>query len=379
MQIEAAVVRETGGPFRLETLELERPRSHEVLVEMVAAGFCHADVLARDQEFPTDLPAVFGHEGAGVVREVGSSVTDVEPGDHVVLTYDYDGTCPNCRRGEMAYCDRFFEHNFATHRPGDGTTPLSKNGEPIHGTFFGQSSFASHALANERNVVRVPEDAALHLLGPLGCGVQTGAGAVINSLDPEPGSSLVLFGAGSVGLSALLGANLVGCGEVIAVDLNSDRLEQALALGADHTINPGEDGDPVDVIQDIRARGVDFALETTGDPQVLRQAVDSLAPGGTCGVIGAPPFGTDVSLDVNHLLNGRTVRGIVEGDSIPKSFIPTLVDLHRQGRLPFNEFVSFYDFEDINDAVHDAETGECIKPILRIQNSKRTQHQSRSS
>lgn len=369
MEIEAAVVREAGGPFRIETVELEAPRAHEVLVEVAAVGVCHADILVRDQDFPTTLPAVFGHEGAGIVRQVGESVTEVLPGDRVVMTYDYDGTCPNCRRGKMAYCDRFFEHNFATSRPEDGTTPLSRDGEPIHGTFFGQSSFASHALATERNVVRVPEDAPLELLGPLGCGVQTGAGAVMNSLDPEPGSSLAVFGVGSVGLSAVLAAKIVGCGEVVAVDLEQDRLDLAAELGADHTINPGDGASTTEVIEGLRPRGLDYALETTGQPHVLREAVETLAPGGTCGVIGAPPFGTEVSLDVNHLLNGRSVRGIVEGDSIPQAFIPTLVDLHEQGRLPFDAFVSFYDFDEINEAVAHSEQGESIKPILHLRDA----------
>jgi aryl-alcohol dehydrogenase len=366
MEVEAAVVREHGGPFRIETLELDPPRADEVLVEIVAVGYCHADVVVRDQIFPGDLPAVFGHEGAGIVREVGRAVTDVEPGDPVVLTYDFDGACPNCRRGRMAYCDHFFEHNFVTRRPEDGSTPLSKDGEPIEATFFGQSSFSSHALARERNVVKVPDDAPLERLGPLGCGVQTGAGAVINTLAPEPGSTLAIFGAGSVGLSALLGANLVGVGQVIAIDLQPDRLHKALELGAHHKINPRELESVADAIRSIEPRGVDFSLETTGQPDVLRNAVECLAPGGTCGVIGAPPFGTNVSLDVNHLLNGRTVQGIVEGDSIPKAFIPELVEFHLEGRLPFDAFVSFYDFEDINEAVEDAESGEVIKPILQI-------------
>lgn len=367
MQIEAAIVHEEGGPFDIETVELDEPRADELVIEIVSTGVCHADIIGRDQEFPTSLPAVFGHEGAGVVRDIGAHVTEVEPGDNVVMTFDHDGTCPNCRQGNVAYCDEFFTRNFESGRPSDGSSPISKDGKEIDGTFFRQSSFATHSIASERNVVTVPEEAPLELLGPLGCGVQTGAGGVINALAPKPGSSLVIFGAGSVGLSGLLGANIVGCSDVVLIDLNQDRLEKAADLGATATINPTEVDDVVDAIKSELDRGADYALETTGKPTVLRQATDCLASSGECGIIGAPPMGTEVSLDVNHILNGgRSVRGIVEGDSVPKEFIPDLLDLYQQGKFPFDELVTFYEFDEINRAVADVESGECIKPVLRI-------------
>jgi aryl-alcohol dehydrogenase len=365
VQIEAAVVREEGGPFTIETVDLESPQPDELVVDIVGTGVCHADIIARDQEFPTTLPAVFGHEGAGIVRKVGPQVTAVEPGDSVVLTFDYDGVRRNCRHGEVAYCDEFFARNFEAGRPSDGSSPLSKNQEEIDGTFFRQSSFATHSIVSERNVVAVPDDAPLELLGPLGCGVQTGAGGVINSLAPNPGSSLVIFGAGSVGLSALLAANLVGCSDIVLVDLDQGRLEKASELGATDIINPVEVDDVVDAIKSALNRGADYTLETTGQPSVLKQATDVLAPKGECGVIGAPPMGTEVGLDVNHILNGgRSVQGIVEGDSVPKEFIPDLLDLYQQGEFPFDELISFYDFEEINQAVADVEAGEVIKPVL---------------
>lgn len=366
MKVDAAVVHEKGGPFTIETIEIDDPRANEVLVEISAAGFCHTDLSVRDQHFPTPLPAVLGHEGSGVVREVGDEVTGIEPGDPVVLSFDYDDSCPNCNHGDVAYCERFFDYNVTGRRPGDRSSPLSMNGEPISGRFFGQSSFATHAIATERNVVPVPDDAPLELLGPLGCGIQTGAGGVINSLDPQTGSSIVIFGAGSVGLSALLGANLKGCHKSVVVDLKPNRLDMADSLGAATTINP-RDVDNVE--QAIRASldgGADYTVEATGDPSVLRQAVDVLGHGGTCGVIGVPPHGTEVSLDVNTILLGRTVRGIIEGDAHPKEFIPKLVELHQQGKLPFDEFVTYYDFEDIQTAAKDAESGDTIKPIIQM-------------
>ncbi|QLG28639.1 NAD(P)-dependent alcohol dehydrogenase [Halorarum halophilum] len=366
MEIEAAVVREEGGPFELETVELERPRAGEVLVEMVGAGVCHTDLSVRDQHLPTPLPAVLGHEGSGVVWEVGPGVTDVEPGDHVVCSFDYDDSCRNCRSGDVAYCEEFFSHNFAASRTTDGSSPLSKGEERLGGLFFGQSSFATHAIATERNVVPVSKDAPLELLGPLGCGIQTGAGGVINSLDPQPGASIAIFGAGSVGLSGLLGAEIKGCSDVVVVDLQENRLQKAEELGATKTVNPEKVDDVVATIREHLGGRADYSLETTGNPKVLRQCADVLRQTGTCGVIGAPPLGTEASFDVNDLLFGRSIRGIIEGDSHPKEFVPDLVRLHQQGKLPFEEFVTFYDFEDIEQAVADSESGEAIKPILRF-------------
>ncbi|MCL9816181.1 NAD(P)-dependent alcohol dehydrogenase [Natronocalculus amylovorans] len=366
MEIKAAVVHEKGGSFEIESVELEEPRADEVLIDMTAVGVCHTDLSVRDQYYPTPLPAVLGHEGSGVVEAVGEDVTGVSPGDHVVLSFDYDTTCSNCRNGDVAYCNEFFEHNFTGRRVEDGSSPISQNGNEISGLFFGQSSFATTAIAKERNVVVVPDDAPLELLGPLGCGIQTGAGGVINSLDPQAGSSMVIFGAGSVGLSALLGANIKGCTDIIQIDLVDSRLKKAEELGATMTINPEAVDDTNSAIQDELGGGADYSLETTGQPSVLRQAVDVLRQGGTCGVIGAPPLGTEVSLDVNTILFGRTVQGIIEGDSHPKEFIPDLVELYQQGKFPFDEFVTYYDFDDIQQAVADSESGEVIKPILRM-------------
>lgn len=366
MQIDAAVVREEGGAFEVESVELDEPKPDEVLINVTGAGVCHTDISVRDQYYPTPLPAVLGHEGSGVVRTVGTNVTDVEEGDHVVMSFDYDGTCKNCHEGDVALCDEFFAHNFAGQRVSDGSSPLSKNGERLSGMFFGQSSFATQAIAKERNVVTVPKEAPLELLGPLGCGVQTGAGGVINSLDPQSGSSIVVFGAGSVGLSALLGAKLKGCAEIVLVDLQEKRLDTANELGATATFNPEEAGNVVEEIQEYLGGGVDYSLETTGQPDVLRQATDALRQGGTCGVIGAPPLGTEVTLDVNTILFGRTVKGIIEGNSHPKEFIPDLVDLHLKGMFPFDEFVTYYEFEEIEEAVADSEEGSVIKPIVRM-------------
>ena len=368
MEIDAAVVDEEGGTFDIETVELESPQEGEVLVRIVGVGVCHTDMIVRDQLYPTPLPAVLGHEGSGVVEAVGDGVSRVEPGDRVVLSFDYDGDCHSCHAGQPAYCESFFEHNFSGERPEDGTSPLSRNGERLTGRFFGQSSFATHAIATERNVVPVDtDDVPLELLGPLGCGIQTGAGAVINSLDAGAGSSIAIFGAGSVGLSAVMAADLVGCTEIVSIDLKENRLETAADLGATETIDPESVDDPVAAVTEYTDGGVDYALETTGVANVAEQAVQTLTQRGTLGIVGAPPLGTEASYDVNDLiLNGRSITGIVEGDSNPQEFIPDLVDLYRRGKFPFDELVTYYDFEEIEQAVEDSENGDVIKPVLRV-------------
>jgi aryl-alcohol dehydrogenase len=366
VKITAAVTESKGAPFELQELSLGELRPDEVRVQVAAAGICHTDLICRDQWLPVPLPAVLGHEGAGVVDAVGPAVTKVAVGDRVGMTFDSCGECRTCQTGKPSYCHQFFEHNFASSRPVDGSSALSRGGDSIHGHFFGQSSFATHSVASERNVVKLPDDIDLQVAAPFGCGIQTGAGAVLTSLAVPAGSSLVVFGTGTVGLSAVLAGVIAGCTTIVGVDLNPARLDLARSLGATHTVNPAEG----DVARQVRAHtggGADFCLETTGSPPVLRAAVDATTPLGVTGVIGAPPFGTDVNLDVNTILSGgRVVRGIVEGDSVPDVFLPRLMTLHRQGRFPVEALMTFYDFDQIEQAAQDAEAGRTIKPVLRM-------------
>jgi aryl-alcohol dehydrogenase len=365
MKIAAAVTRASAAPMSLETIELEAPRADEILVKLVATGICHTDIAMRDQAFPVPQPIVLGHEGAGIVAAVGAAVTKVTPGDRVVMTFNSCGHCPSCAEHLPSYCYDFFGYNFAGRRP-DGSSPLSKGGEPLHGNFFGQSSFASHALCRERNVVKVPADVPLELLGPLACGIQTGAGAIINSLDVRMGQRLAVFGAGSVGLSAVMAAHLVGAATIIAVDLNPARLSLARDLGATHVID-ARSGDAVAAIRAITGAGTDFSFETTGVLPVLRQAVDALAPRGTCGFVGASPAGSEIAINVTDIMTaGRKIQGIVEGDSNPDVFIPRMIDLFKQGRFPFDKLITFYPFERINEAIDDSEHGRAVKPVVRF-------------
>lgn len=368
MKIKAAVVWEKSGPFKVEEVDLDEPRDHEVLVRIAGAGVCHTDLGARDGHLPIPPPpSVFGHEGAGIVEKVGKQVKKVHPGDHVILTWDSCGGCASCKLGYDPYCEEFFPLNFNCTRP-DGTKTLRKGNESIYGSFFNQSSFANFALAGERNIVKVSRDIPLEILGPMGCGIRTGAGAVMISLHPMPGSSIAVFGVGPVGMSAILAAIVCGCTTIIAVDINADRLEMAKKFGATHAINSNS-VDPVSAIMEITGAGADYTLECVGNPKVLRQAVDSLPRGGprcgVCGLLGVVAPGTEVPLDMEKLLNGRTVKGILAGDSVPDLFIPRLLELYRQGRFPFDKMIKMYPFDDINRAVEDMEKGKVIKPVLR--------------
>lgn len=364
IEMKAAVVRSQHGPFAIETLTLEEPRAGEILVRVAGVGLCHTDLVVRDQYFPTPLPALLGHEGSGTVERVGEGVTKVAPGDPVVMSFASCGQCANCLSGLGGYCPDLYGRNFSGARP-DGSSPCcDAAGARVSACFFGQSSFAEYALATERNVVRIPADVPVELMGPLGCGIQTGAGAVMNALAPEAGSSIAIFGAGSVGLAAVMAAKIVGCAQIIVVDLNAERLTLALELGATHIVD-GAAEDAVSAIQAITGgEGVQYSLECTGLPKVVRQAVDALRLTGVCGVIGVAPLGTEIALDMNAILFGRTVRGIIEGDSVPDIFIPRLVELWKQGRFPFDRLVRFFPLDEIEEAARASERGEVLKAIL---------------
>lgn len=365
MQAHAAIIENKGGEFVLDDVTIEEPRDDEVLVKIAAAGMCHTDLTVRDQYYPTPLPAVLGHEGSGVVEKVGSAVTTVKPGDKVVLSFSYCGTCPSCLKGHQAYCPSLFPLNFMGRRL-DGSTPITRNGEELNAVFFGQSSFATYSIAGENNCIKVSDDAPIELLGPLGCGIQTGAGTVLNALQPEPGSSIAIFGVGSVGLSALMAAKTSGCLKIIAVDRNPARLELARELGATDVID-ASDTNAQEAITEMTGGGVDYAMDTTAIPEVLRSAVDSTHNMGETAVVGGAPLGTEFSLDMNNMLFGRKLRGIVEGSSTPQVFIPQLIALHQAGKFPFDRLCSYYDLDQINQAVEDTEkTGEAIKAILKM-------------
>ena len=359
----AAVVRTPGGRFTVEELTLDSLRPQEILVRVAGAGICHTDLVCRDQWFPVPLPLVLGHEGSGVVEAVGSGVSLVEVGDHVVMSMHSCRSCEFCRTAAPGYCVHHYDLNFGGRRP-DGSATLHDAAGDVNGHFFAQSSFATRAIATEHNVVKVSKDLPLSMLGPLGCGIQTGAGSIINSLKVEVGSTVAVFGTGAVGLSAVMAAVVSGATQIIGVDIHDQRLEMATQLGATQIVN-GKDVDAKDAILELTGgRGVDYSLETTAVPAVARQAVECLALLGTCGLVGVPPSGTELALDFHSVLFGRFVRGIIGGDARAQLFIPTLIDLWQQGRFPFDKLIRTYPLSAINEAAHDAETGATIKPVI---------------
>ena len=366
MKITAAIVRERSGPFAIEQLDLADPRADELLVEVVASGMCATDLHARDGYYPTvRYPAVFGHEGAGIVRAVGSEVSAFKPGDQVVMSYPWCGECPNCRRHRLSYCLDAGDLKRKGTRA-DGSALLMQHGQPVYGAFFQQSSFGSYLIANERFAVKVRSDAPIEMLGPLACGGSTGAGAVLNVMKPQSGDAFVVFGVGGVGLSGLMAAKIAGCDPIIAVDVHAHRLALARDLGATHTIDHSGRTDPVAEIRKLTGPGVRFALETSALPEVLREAVEALMPAGTCVLVGTARAGTEVSIDMPSIQNGRSLRGVVQGDSVPKEFIPQLVDHMMAGRFPLEKLITFYDLGDINRATAETVSGKTIKPVLRM-------------
>jgi aryl-alcohol dehydrogenase len=350
VRITAALVPEKGAPFRLEALELADPGPDELMVRVAACGVCQTDVHGRDDYFGIPFPCVFGHEGAGTVERVGAAVTKVGPGDRIVMTSPACGNCAACRRGLPGYCAEARRIKFGG-RLRDGRAPFSQK---VSGAFFQQSAFATYALATEGNVVRLPDDLPLEVAAAFACGVNTGAGAVLNVLKPQPGSSIAVYGVGSVGLAAVMAARIAGCATIFAVDLHENRLELARELGATHAS------------RERPARAFDFTLEAAGSPQALRDAVDCLAPLGMCCLVGSARKGTEARLEMTQLQHGRTVRGCIQGDAPPAEFFPALFDHWRAGRLPVERLIGFYDFAEVNRAVDDSLSGRTVKPVLRI-------------
>jgi aryl-alcohol dehydrogenase len=359
----AAVVREAGAAFELHDVELDEPRPTEAVVRMVATGLCHTDLAARSGALPFPLPGVLGHEGAGIVERVGGRVTRVAPGDHVLASFRSCGHCERCRSGHPAYCERFHALNlFGGARP-DGSATMSRDGAPLHGHFFGQSSLARHALVDEAGLVKLHADAPLASLAPLGCGIQTGAGAVLNVLRPEPGKTLAVFGSGAVGCAAIMAAALSGVACIVAVDLVPERLELARELGATDIVDAGAQ-DAVTALRELSHGGVDYAVEATGSIAALDQAVRALAPCGTCAVLSTYARGAALKLDANFMIDGRRLVGVSEGDSEPQRFIPSLVRLRELGKLPIDKLIRYYPFEEVERAAADAQSGATIKPVL---------------
>ena len=366
MEILAAVSRAPKQPFSIETLRLDELRDDEVRVRIAGVGLCHTDLVGAAGALPLKLPAVFGHEGAGIVEAVGKAITKVRVGDRVALSFRSCGECSQCQAQEPAYCRDAALLNYRGRRV-DGTPTLSDATGPLSASFFSQSSFATHALVYERNLVRIPDAMPLDISGTLGCGVQTGAGAVMRSLACRAGSSLLVLGGGAVGLSAVLGAVVQGCGQIVVVEPHAARRELALQLGATQAIDPAA-GDLAAALKGERKGGFDYALDTTGLPTVIEAAASSLATHAAFGFVAIPRpehFAEKLPLTMAQLmLRGHTFKGILEGDSDPDTFIPQLCELYQAGRFPFDRLVQRYPLAEINRAVADQHAGVCVKAVL---------------
>ncbi|WP_100012711.1 NAD(P)-dependent alcohol dehydrogenase [Lentibacillus sediminis] len=362
MEIKAAVTHDKGKDFKLEEVRLDDPKDNEVLVKIVASGVCHTDAVAKDQDVPVPLPAVLGHEGSGIVEKVGSNVQTVESGDHVVLSFSSCGHCENCLSGHPTYCLYFNDLNFGGVM--NDQTKRIHQGDQELSTFFGQSSFGTYAVANARNVVKVDKDVDLSLLGPLGCGIQTGAGTVLNKLQPNFGETIAVYGCGAVGLSAIMAANIVGCAKIIAVDVHDSRLELAKELGATDVINSKE-VDIVDEIKNITDGGVNYTVESTSVPTLARYSVQALKPLGVSAVVGVTQE-AEFNVFEDIMAEGKSIVGAIEGNAIPQLFIPKLISYYKAGKFPFDKLVKFYEFDEINQAFKDSKEGTTVKPIVKM-------------
>lgn len=360
MMITAAVSRPGAPAPRLEEVELEAPRAGEILVRIAAVGVCHTDVHEHPGRH-SPQPIVLGHEGAGVIEALGEGVDGLSVGDHVVMSGSSCGRCKSCLENRPTYCDLAMPLSFGGKRL-DGSTALCCGGERLHSHFFGQSSFATRAIAPQRTAVKVDRDLPLAMLAPLGCGVVTGAGSVIEALKVGFGDAIAIFGVGGVGLSAVMAANLVGARRIVAVDINRDRLEFARELGATDCIAADEDN-VAGKIRKITGRGMDYTLNTTTVGAVHTMALDCLAMNGEAAFVAAPRGDWSPQM-FPMLAGGRRLRGVLGGDAAPRLFLPKLIDYWRQGRFPFDRLIKTYPFEDIATAFEDVESGKTIKPVL---------------
>ncbi|MGA3114039.1 MAG: NAD(P)-dependent alcohol dehydrogenase [Syntrophobacteraceae bacterium] len=366
IRTRAAVAPHPGARFLIQDVDLDAPGRDETRIRIVACGICHTDLAARDGMFGLDFPAVFGHEGAGIVEAAGAEVIRVRPGDRVVISFASCGNCSSCIAGHPAHCMAFDELNFGGARRDGSSTIHDTSGAAVGCCFFGQSSFAYHALARERNLVPVDaeDNDELALFAPLGCGVQAGAGTVLNELKPRPGESFAVFGAGTVGLSALMAAKMAGAAPIVAVDVVASRLKLAAELGATHVINALEQ----EISSSLRelVGSVDHAVETTGASRVIDQAVKSLSPFGKMSKLGVSHEGSNQRVKPQSPGPNQRVFYSIAGDSDPQEFIPYMIRCYREGKFPFDKLIRQYPATEMNTAVKDSQDGYTVKAVLRF-------------
>ncbi len=367
MKMRAAILEQWNTPLVVEEVELDDPKDKEVLVKLVATAVCHSDLHCIKGDLATQPPVVLGHEGAGIVEKVGKNVTDVQPGDRVVVTVaPYCGKCPACMMGVPTSCETDPHTAALMGTMADGTKRLKrKNGDELS-HFMAQASFAEYAVVEESATVKVRNDAPLDVVCLLGCGASTGIGAVINKARVKAGSSVAVFGCGGVGLTIIMAAKLVGAHPIVAVDLLDSKLEMARQFGATTLVNASNE-DPVVRIAAECGGGVDYSFEAIGKPEVMTQAFHSVyaRPGGMAVVLGLAPIGTTFSIEAWRFMKEVTITGCVMGSVRPKIDIPRYIDLFMAGKLPLDKLVSArYSLDQINDAIKDTLEGKIIRGVI---------------
>ncbi|MDQ0983091.1 NAD(P)-dependent alcohol dehydrogenase [Streptomyces sp. V2I9] len=360
MRFGAAVLRSYEDPFTVEEVVLHSgPADGEALVRIAGCGMCRTDLAVRRSAGRSPLPAVLGHEGSGVVVETGGPATGLSRGDHVVLSFDSCGRCRSCLGAAPAYCDSFAALNLFGGRPENTARFTDAAGGALAPRWFGQSSFAEYALVPARNAVRVDPSLPLELLGPLGCGFLTGAGAVLHSFGAGPGDTVVVLGAGAVGLAAVMAASASGA-VAVAVDRNPERLALAEKFGA-AAVHGDSTGLP-DRIRRLTDGGARYALDTTGSARLINDALRGLRPMGHLGLVAR--LHTGLLLEPGTLDRGRRVSHICEGDAVPSLLIPRLAGLWRAGLFPFDQLIRTYPLAEVDEAERDCEAGRVVKPVL---------------
>ena len=358
----AAVLLRPGTTPELNDVQIREPQGNEVLVGISAVGICHTDISTAARWPEKRLPMVFGHEGAGTVLAAGPDAR-IDVGSQVVLTFASCAQCAACSSDTPAYCDNATRLNMAGDR-GDESSALRLAGQPVRGGFFGQSSFATHALANTSNVVVLPDGIDAQLAAPLACSVQTGVGAVLNTLAAGPGDVLVVWGAGAVGLSAVMGGRIAGCRTVIAVDPIAERRSLAIELGATGAVDSASETLPAEIME-LTGGGATLAVDTTARGDVISTALSTLRKCGTLALVGLGALTAELPVGL-ILANGLRVQGVIEGDSEPHTFIPRLAGHVLRGELPVDKLVRTYQFDRFADAWSDAAAGRTVKPVLVI-------------
>lgn len=367
MDVKAAVAFEAEKPLSIETVQLAEPKEGEVLVEVKATGICHTDEFTLSGADPEGLfPAIMGHEGAGVVAEVGPGVTSVEPGDHVIPLYTPEcRQCKSCLSQKTNLCTAIRGTQGQGLMP-DGSSRFSLNGDALY-HYMGTSTFANYTVLPEIAVAKVREDAPFEKICYIGCGVTTGVGAVVNTAGVEPGSNVVVFGLGGIGLNVLQGARMVGADKIVGVDLNPARKELGERFGMTHFVNPSEvEGDLVSYLVDLTDGGADYSFECIGNVNVMRQALECCHRGwGVSVIIGVAGSGQEISTRPFQLVTGREWKGTAFGGARGRTDVPQIVDWYMDGKIEIDPLITHtMPLEDINSAFDLMHKGESIRSVV---------------